>query len=118
MGNLVRLDVDLHCERGDRQKIETHEMTHFEAMVRWLDSLTDENIERSDATFEYLVAALYPELPVDEARKGPLRAARERRPGARAAWLAAAKINARKSLRTRGRRLAAAAGYILADDAA
>ena len=82
------------------------------------DSLSDENIDRSDSTFAYLAAALFPKLPVDAASRGPLRTARLRRPNQRAAWLKAAKMNAKKSLRTRGRRLARAAGVVIADDAA
>jgi hypothetical protein len=118
MGNLLRLDADIHCQRGRRQRIQAHHMAHWEAMVRWLVTLTDENVDRSEGTFAYLKAALYPHLPVDPARKGPLREARLKRPRERAAWLAAAKINAKKGLRTRGRRLARAAGHILKDDAA
>ena len=93
-------------------------MAHWEAIVRWIDALTDENIDRSDAIFAYLRAAIYPEVSIDAAQVGPLRACRLRRPNARAAWLKAAKINAKKSLATRGHRLATAAGVVLADDAA
>ncbi len=105
MGNLLRLDVDVDCVRGDREEIEVGDMAHLEAQVRFVDALTDENIDRSDATWARLRAGIYPEARIDPREIGPLRACRLRRPGARAAWLKAAKIRAKKSLATRGHRI-------------
>jgi hypothetical protein len=116
MGNLQRLDIDPHCERGNREEIELSDMTHLEAQTRFFTALKDSNIDRSDATWTRLRARLYPALAVDPAEVGPLRQRRLNRPEARKAWLKASKINARKSLTTRGYRLAAAAGEDVADD--
>ncbi len=91
--------------------IETHDMTHWETMVRWIDSLTDENIDRSDATFAYLRVALCPKMPVDATEIGSLRAARLRRSKT-------FKINVKKNLHTRDRRLTKTTGVVLTDDAA
>ena len=63
-------------------------MAHLEADVRWPDSITDANIDRSDESFARLRAGMFPdsEIPVDPDEIGPLRAYRLRRPEARAAW--------------------------------
>ena len=100
-------------------------MAHFEAQVRWPDSLTDENIDRTDyswARLRYswarLRAGMYPEIPVDPEEIGPLTAYLLIRTLTRAAWLKAACINAKKSLATRGYCLATAADVHVADDVA
>jgi len=78
--------------------------------VRYFDSLTKKNIIRSDNTYKRIRRLLYPNMPVPADDVGPLATARANRPGARAAWKAAAKMNAQRALATRGRRMMAEDG--------
>ncbi len=78
--------------------------------MRYFDSLTKKNIIRSDNTYKRIRRLLYPNMPVPADDVGPLAAARANRAGARAAWKAAAKINAQRALVARGRRMMAEDG--------
>ena len=84
--------------------------------MRFFNSLRPPNLRRSDDTYRRIRAILFPNMPVPADDIGPLAAARAKRPGAREAWAAAAAVNARRSLVTRGRRMMTADDVPCKDD--
>ncbi len=84
--------------------------------MRFFDSLRPPNLRRSDDTYRRIRAILFPNMHVPADDIGPLAAGRAKRPGAREAWAAAAAVNTRRSLVTRGRRMMTADDVPCKDD--